>query len=111
MSEYWRWLLARVGQDTGSADEYARAMALAGLARAEESVAALRAGIRIHRSLRQSDDVGRFGIYVVLGVDPRFDPLRNTPGFASVLDSVGIPVAARRPPAKHQRATTGARRQ
>jgi hypothetical protein len=71
-------------------------MALTAQGQAEPAVASLLAGVRAHRTLRAFAGIPGLGLYVVLGVDPRFDGLRALPEFESVMDSVGLPVAARR---------------
>jgi DNA-binding winged helix-turn-helix (wHTH) protein/TolB-like protein len=97
LAAYWRWALDWHGAAReGSATSFARAMALTAQGQAEPAVASLLAGVRAHRTLRAFAGIPGLGLYVVLGVDPRFDGLRALPEFESVMDSVGLPVAARR---------------
>jgi DNA-binding winged helix-turn-helix (wHTH) protein/TolB-like protein/Tfp pilus assembly protein PilF len=97
LEAYWRWAMDWHGAAReGSATPFARAMALAAQGQPEPAVTSLLAGVRVHRTLRAFAEIPGLGLYVVLGVDPRFDGLRALPEFESVMDSVGVPVAARR---------------
>lgn len=94
LDDYWRFVLVRA-KASGSGPSYRRAMAYAALGQADSAVASLVAGVRSHRDESAEDHLD-VGLYVVLGIDPRFDPLRARPTFGGVMDSIGIPLAARR---------------
>lgn len=92
LATYWRWWIRRLSgrSDLGSWGPYQRALAHLGLGMPDSALGDLRLGMVEHRRLERVPGAPPRGLYVMLGVDPRFAPLRANQDFRGLLAAAGL---------------------